>query len=428
GGLGVRMAEKKVDLFDGLVREQVTEIVAEADVLVWVVDCQDGVTPQDEEVASFLRQSGRPVVLAANKADNETMRAAAESDFAKLGFPRIVPTSCTHNHGVPRLLEAALPLAPSCRTVSEAVEEPFRIAVVGRPNVGKSSLVNRLLGAERVMVSDIAGTTRDAVDVPFVIRDGDESVSASLIDTAGLRRRRQVDSVVEFFSAARAQKAIRRSDVVLLILDATAPGTSQDRRIARLVVDAQKPCILLANKWDLASEEMKQKELVLRIRENMSFMKHAPVHAVCALSGYNFSGILEHVLMVREQMRVSIPTSLVNQFLQDIFMRTPPPAVGTKRFKVLYGTMVSNPPPRFVLFCNDPKICAANYLQFLENRLRDAFFPEAGLPLHVELRARKAPKGTENRRNAMAGEARKRREERQAIARRHARKKGWRKK
>jgi GTP-binding protein len=427
GGLGVGVREKRVDLFDGLIREQVARIVHDADAIVWVVDCQDGLTPQDEEVADLLREAGKPVAVAANKADNPSLRDVATAHFAATGFDAILPTSCTQNTGIGDLLTEVLQHLPPAAGLPERADSRLKVAVVGRPNVGKSSLVNRLFGSERVIVSDIAGTTRDAIDVPVDIDDGDETVPMTLIDTAGLRRRRQVDSVVEFFSVARAEKAIRRSDVVLFVTDAMEPGTAQDRRIARMVVDAGKPCIMLVNKWDLVSGRMKQKELAALIRNQLSFMQHAPMHFICATSGYNVDGILEHLLQVREQMQVKVPTSVLNQFLQDTLARTPPHSVGTRRLKVFYGTMVSTPPPKFVLFVNSRNACPANYLQFLENQLREAFFPQAGLPIRIELRERHSSEQT-GARKAAAGVHKRKVANKRANQRHNARRKGWRKK
>lgn len=427
GGLGIHPHERKgPDVFDGLIRDQVAAIVAEADALIWVVDCLDGMAPQDEQIREFMMQAELPVVLAANKADNGPLREGAVGEFAKLGVRDIVPTTCTHNQGMDELMRRVVDLIPV--VADPPADGGLRIAVVGRPNVGKSSLVNRIFGEERVMVSDIAGTTRDAVDVPVTLRDGDEEVPATFIDTAGLRPRSRVDTVVEFFSVSRAQSAIRRAHVVLLVIDATDPGTAQDRRIARMICDERKPCILLVNKWDLVKEGTKQRDFAAEIRSRMPFMQHAPMHVICALSGYNFSGILEHILALREQMQITIPTAVLNQFLQDTLARTPPSPVGNKRFKVFYGTMVGNPPPHIILFANSRAACPGNYLQFLENRLRDAFFPEAGLPIWLEVRERrKGDDPSDGARRAVRGIKAKKEETYQAKKRHTERRKGWRK-
>ncbi|MBN2450628.1 MAG: ribosome biogenesis GTPase Der [Lentisphaeria bacterium] len=429
GGLGVRLRETHgLDVFDGLIRDQVARIVEEATAVVWVVDCQTGLTPQDEEIAAFLRESRRPVFLAANKADNESLAEAAEGEFSPLGFEPVYPVTCSHNQGLGELL-AGLAAAVPAGGGDIGATEGLKLAVVGRPNVGKSSLVNRLLGDERVIVSEVAGTTRDAIDVPLVLTDGEENVHVTLIDTAGLRRRRQVDTVVDFFSMSRTEGAIRRSDAVLFLLDATAPATAQDRRIARLIQDARKPCIVVANKWDLLTGTgTRQRELQQTIRERMPFMAHAPIVVVCAASGYNLDALLDRVLAVREQMSVRIPTGVLNQFLQDTLARTPPSAVGGKRLKILYGTMVAHPPPHIVLFVNERKAFQSHYLQFLENRIREAFFPEAGLPIRLDVRQRQGTGGDRvGARRAAAGARQRQQAQTEARKRHSARRKGWRK-
>ncbi len=429
GGLGIRPHERKgPDVFDGLIRDQVAAIVAEADALIWVVDSLEGMASQDEEIREFMMQAELPIIIAANKADNIPLRENVAGEFAKLGVRDIVPTSCTHNYGVPELMRRVLNQIP---VVTEPLTQHggMRIAVVGRPNVGKSSLVNRVFGEDRVMVSDIAGTTRDAVDVPVILRDGDEEIPVTFVDTAGLRPRRSVDTVVEFFSATRSQSAIKRADVVLFVIDATDPGTAQDRRIARMICEEYKPCILLVNKWDLVQEGMKQRDLAAEIRRRMPFMQHAPMHFICALSGYNFSGIFDHLLTLRDQMQITIPTAVLNQFLQDTLARTPPSPVNNKRFKVFYGTMVGNPPPHIVLFANSRAALPPTYLQFIENRLREAFFPAVGLPIKLDVRQRREGDNPEDgtRRAARGAKARKEAQYKGKEGRKE-RSKGWRKK
>jgi GTP-binding protein len=429
GGLGLRPKEKKgADVFDGLIRDQVAAIVAEADALIWVVDCLEGMTPQDEEIRDFMMQSELPIVIAANKADNITLREDAATTFAALGVRELMPTSCTHNYGTGELMRRVLNHVP---VVSEPLTQKggVHIAVVGRPNVGKSSLINRVFGEERVIVSDIAGTTRDAIDVPVTLKGRDEEIPATFIDTAGLRKKRSVDTVVEFFSTTRTESAIRRADIILFVIDATDPGTAQDRRIAHIINSEYKPCILLVNKWDLVSGEKKQKEMIDEIRHAIPFMQHAPMHFICAVSGYNFAGIFDHILMLRDQMQVTVPTSVLNQFIQDTLARTPPTTVGNKRFKVFYGTMKGNPPPHIVLFANSKAACAPNYFRFLENRIRDAFFPEAGLPIKLEIRERRGEEDpTDGTRRALRGVKLRRDSERMANARHNQRRKGFRKK
>jgi len=406
GGLGTWNGDKKIDLFDGMIRDQVTEVLQEASCLIWVVNCLEGITPQDEEVGAFLRKSGKPLILCCNKADNKDLIQAVPALFGPLGVKEMHPTTCTHTHGIEDLLKGVASHLPEVEVTPEA-EKPLRIAVVGRPNVGKSSLVNALLGEDRMMVSDIAGTTRDSVDLPLVLhkKDGEE-LKITLVDTAGLRRKGQISTVVEFFSANRTELAIRSSDMVLFVLDSQEPCTTQERHIGRIISDARRPCIMLANKWDIIINEGNNKPKLFEdfVRNRTPYMAHAPILNISAKSGYNLESLFDHLKMVKDQMKVTVPTAVFNQFLQDILRRNPPSSVSNKRFKIFYGTMVHNPPPKFVLFVNDKKLCPKNYENYLENRLREAFFPQSGLPINLELRSREDPEGgNQGARAAAAG-------------------------
>ncbi|MDT8390897.1 MAG: ribosome biogenesis GTPase Der [Lentisphaeria bacterium] len=431
GGVGVFRDDRHVETFDGLIRDQVARVVAEADHVIWVVDSQDGVTPLDRELGLFLRESGRPVTLAANKADNVKLADSAAADFATLGAGQPMPITCTHGHGVEDLLETVLAALPA--TVGDGVEnvEGLKLAVVGRPNVGKSSLVNTLIGENRVIVSDIAGTTRDAIDIPIeIVDETGERVPFTLIDTAGIRRRRQVDNVVELFSSMRAENAVKRCDVAILVIDAQTPATSQDRRIARLIADARKPCILVANKWDLACETIKLKDLKSDLDHDMKFMSYATTVGISAKSGYNVDQVVEALMTIRDQMGMKIPTSIVNQFLQDVIARTPPPAgPGGKTMKLLYATMTDGACPHTVMFVNQKGLCPASYQSFLENRLRDAFFSEGGMPVWIELRSRRSTGDQRSgARTAAAGAQSVKTAARKSRARHNERRKGYRKK
>ncbi len=404
GGLGTWNGDKKIDLFDGMIREQVTEVLKDATCLIWVVNCLDGVTPQDEEVGAFLRKSGKPLLLCANKADNRDLVHGAPGQFAPLGVQEIFPTTCTHSHGIEALLRHLAEMLPEVPP-SQEEEKPLRVAVVGRPNVGKSSLVNRLLGENRMMVSDVAGTTRDAVDLPVVLKKDGEELPITLVDTAGLRRKGQISTVVEFFSANRTELAIRSSDMVLFVLDSQEPCTTQERRIGRIIADARRPCIMLASKWDLVTKAGNNKPKLFEdfVRDRMPYMAHAPILNISSVTGYNLNSLFDRLKMVKEQMHISVPTAVFNQFLQDLLQRNPPVSVNARRFKIFYGTMVHNPPPKFVLFVNDRKLCPKNYENFLENRLRDAFFPQSGLPINLELRNRQDPVERQGARAAASG-------------------------
>ncbi len=430
GGLGLFGDDRQVGLFDGLIRTQVEQLIGEADCLVWLVDARDGIVPLDREIAALLRQAGRPLILVANKADNAKLADAAMAEFATLGAGPALPVSCTHQAGFGDLLDQILANLPDDGIVPTSFDSGFKLAVVGRPNVGKSSLVNKLLGENRVIVSDLPGTTRDAIDVPITIVNGDERVPMTLIDTAGLRPRRRADSAVELFATMRSESAIKRCDVAVLVLDATEPGTAQDRRIARLIADQHKPCVIAANKWDLAGGTRKLKDLREELSLTLKFMDYAPVVGVSALSGYSLSQIVGQVLSIREQLGIRVPTAMVNQFLADVCGRTPPPAgPGGKHLKILYGTMAGNAPPHFVLFVNDRRLCPPNYLGFLENKLREAFFSAGGMPIRLDLRSRRETDGElSGTRQAAAGVQRRQQQEHQAKARHSQRHKGWRKK
>ena len=417
GGLGVFTDERHVHQFDDLIRAQVTSVIDEATHIIWMVDARDGVTPLDLEIGRLLKTHDCSVTLVANKADNTDLQDNCFSEFASLPLKASpIPVSCTHNLNIDTTIEACQKHLPATGMEPDLKEPGLKLAVIGRPNVGKSSLINKILGEERVIVSEIPGTTRDAVDIPIEIVTEEEKLPLTLIDTAGVRRRRQLDSVVEYFSVMRSENAIKRSDVAILVLDATAPATSQDRRIARLVADSGKPCIIVANKWDIASQEMKLKSLIAWLRREMAFMDYAPIYGVCAISGYNITRIMQHVLTIRDQMGIRIPTSVFNQFLQDVTQQTPPPSSGGKTLKIFYGTMTGNPPPEFTIFVNDPKRCAQSYRRFLVNRIRKAFFPEEGLPIRIKLRSRrKTGRRSSDKDKTVAGV--KRKERRQKTSR-----------
>lgn len=404
GGLGLFLDERgSRDQFDAEVRAQIEAVVREAARIIWILDVRAGVTPMDDEVARLLRQAERPVLVVGNKADNVEFEEAVRAEFSGLGFGEPQPLSCTQNRGVSEIMDWCVDGLQS--QPDESFHSGLNLAVVGRPNVGKSSFVNCLLGEDRVIVSSIPGTTRDAIDIPVEIVTDDDTVALTLIDTAGLRRRRQVDNVVELFSVMRAENAIRRGDIVLLMLDAANPATAQDRRIARLVADARKPCIILANKWDIAGARTKLRTLRKHIRTTMAFMDYAPIIGVCAVSGYNVKEVIEHLLELREQLDKSVPTAVFNQFIHDLVERTPPPNVGRKRLKIYYATMIEKTPPRFLVFVNDPGLCPRSYQAFLENSIRDTFYPELGLPVTVEMRARRTPvrQATDGKRQAVSG-------------------------
>ena len=394
GGLGMLSGEsRRVDVWDSRIARQVDVAIEDADVLILVANAQDGVVNLDEEVARRVRASGKPVLFAANKCDNPAL-VEQSVEFMKLGFPEVFPVSCLHRSGVEALLEAAIDRLPErehgdAEVTQEAnVAKKLNIAVVGRPNVGKSSLVNALLGEERVMVSDVAGTTRDAIDVDFMLRFRGGEHPATLVDTAGLRKQAKVDTVVEYFSVMRAKSAIDRADLVLFVLEASPDGvTAQDRRIAGLIQQSGRGCVLVANKYDLCRGECRMKRLETELRRSMPGMNYAPLVFVSAQDRWNLDVLLDCIAEVMEQLELKIPTGVLNRVIMDAFESHTPPVTGAAPLKLFYASMVGMAPPRILLFVNNPKYCAENYLAFLKNTVREAF-DLSGVPIEIELRER----------------------------------------
>jgi GTP-binding protein len=386
GGLGTLIGEKKnVDIWDKRISEQCESAIEGADILIFVCNIQDGIVSLDEEVAERLRTCGRKVIVAANKADNSGMEENVH-EFEAFGFNPIIPVSTLHRRNIGTLLDEVLQDIPQV-SISDLENEPFGIAVVGRPNVGKSSIINCLLGDDRVIVSDTAGTTRDSVDIDFSLEYRDEEIPAKLIDTAGLRKKAKVRDAVEMFSIMRTKEAIERARFVLFLIEAGDQGTTaQDRRIARLIEESGKACVVVANKLDTCKEH-KIPRLLERIRYTMPGMSYAPVVFTSAIENYGMEAMLDQIAQVMEQMEVRIPTSMVNRVISDAVERVSPPVVGVAPLKTYYSAMISTEPPRFLLFVNNPKYCAPNYLTYLRNALRSAF-DFTGLPIILELRAR----------------------------------------
>ncbi len=405
GGLGMLTGEsRRVDVWDSRIAAQVEVAVADADVLILVANAQEGLVPLDEEVARRIRSAGKPVLLAANKCDNPALTRDSV-DFARLGFEKVHPVSCLHRSGVNALIEEAIALLPVGESGGDSgmpvAGKPVNIAVVGRPNVGKSSLVNALLGEERVMTSDVAGTTRDAIDIDFTLRYRGENRPAVLVDTAGLRRTGKVDTVVEYFSVMRAKTAIERADLVLFVVEANPDGvTAQDRKISSMIQKSGKGCVVVANKFDLWKSEFKVRQLQEELRSTLPGMGYAPVVFVSAHDRSNLDGLLDQVAEVMEQLELKIPTGVLNRVLADAFETNTPPVITRTPLKLYYASMVGAMPPKVLLFVNNPKNCADHYLAFLKNKLRAAF-DLTGLPLELELRER--PKKVESIRREASG-------------------------
>ena len=396
GGIGATLD----DGFAEQVRTEADIAIDTADVILFVVDSRDGLTPIDQDLAAVLRQSGQPVILIANKIDTEKSDPLA-AEFSALGFGEPLRISAAHGRNFEDLrdqLDAAL--RPLEGPVGEEEPEedvnatPTKIAIVGRPNVGKSSMINAILNDERTIVSDVAGTTRDAVDIPYS-RDGRDYV---LIDTAGLRRRQQMDTSVEVFSAMRTEKSIRRADLCVLVIDAASGVVSGDRRIARLILDARKPCVLVLNKFDLYHPDAVYRDRIEQFREDMEddlfFLPYAPRIAISAKDRKHLGKVFKAIETVRSAAQAPVPTGVLNRLLRDSIERNPPPMKGNKRLKLLYATQKREdrqraiPVPEYLLFVNHTNLLSRTYERFLENQIREQFSME-GLPFVFTVKSRR---------------------------------------
>jgi GTP-binding protein len=366
------------------IRQQAEAAINEADVVVFLVDAKDGVTAADRDVADILRRSGRPVILAANKADNEARRQAA-LEFYELGLGEPYPISALHGTGTGDLLDAIVAEIPAVE--EEPATDAVHIAIVGRPNVGKSMLLNSLLQEERAIVSAIAGTTRDAVDTELRW----EGHNITLIDTAGIRRRGKVEAGVEKYSVMRAINAIERADVVLLVLDATAGITAQDAHVAGFILEAYKSVAVIINKWDAVEDKDSDSTVrfTAEVRDKLRFMDYVPILFVSALTRQRVSKILPLAMAVAAQRNVRIPTGELNRLFRDAMVAHPAPNRRGKQLKFLYATQAEVAPPTFVIFVNDKELVHFTYERFLENRIR-AVYPFEGTPLRLAFRSRDA--------------------------------------
>jgi GTP-binding protein len=362
------------------IRAQAQVAIAEADAIILMVDVIDGLVAGDEDVADVLRRSQKPLFLAANKADNQARREAAV-EFYALGLGDPYPISALHGTGTGDLLDDLVASFP----VQEAEEvEAIRIAIVGRPNVGKSSLLNKLLGQERAIVSEIPGTTRDAIDT-YLEWGG---VPIALIDTAGIRRRGRIERGLEQYSVLRALRAIQRTDVVLLLVDATEMVTAQDAHIAGYILEAARSVVVIVNKWDLVEKDTYTMiEYTQRIRADLKFLDYVPVLFISALTGQRVNKVLPTALRVQKARLVRISTSELNRIMMDTVARHSPPSKWGKRLKFYYATQAAVDPPTFVFFVNDTRLVHFSYERYIENQLRERFGFE-GTPLRLSFRKR----------------------------------------
>ncbi|MFP7169415.1 ribosome biogenesis GTPase Der [Terribacillus sp. 7520-G] len=364
------------------IREQAELAIEEADVIIFMVNGREGITGADEEVAKILFRSNKPVVLAVNKVDNPEMRDQIY-EFYSLGFGEPFPISGTHGLGLGDLLDAVVQHFPE-RAEMQEDEETIHFSLIGRPNVGKSSLVNALLNQERVIVSDVAGTTRDAVDSTFT-REGQDFV---IIDTAGMRKRGKVYETTEKYSILRALKAIERSDVVLVLINAEEGIIEQDKKIAGYAHDAGKAIVIVVNKWDtVESDEKKMKEFEDEIRAHFLYLDYAPIVFLSAKTKKRIHTLLPAILTASENHSKRIQTNVLNDVIMDALAMNPAPTYKGQRLKVLYATQVAVKPPAFAVFVNDPELMHFSYVRFLENRIREAF-GFTGTPIKIFPRRR----------------------------------------
>ena len=364
-------------------RQQAQIAMEEADVILFVVDGRSGLTTADEEVARILRSTKKPVILAVNKIDSP-QQAADSYEFYNLGLGEPIPISASNSLNLGDLLDAVVAAFPKEGEPDKEADE-ISIAVIGRPNVGKSSLVNALLGEERVIVSNIPGTTRDAIDTHFV-KDGTKFI---LIDTAGMRRKGKIDEPVERYSVMRSLRAIDRADVVLMVIDAVEGITEQDKKIAGYAHESGKGVVIVVNKWDIYPDKDDKSTLRFTedLRDEIGFLQYAPVLYTSALTTQRVQRVTELVKYVAEQQSMRIKTSVLNELIRDAVSINPRPAHKGRRLKILFMTQADIQPPKFIVFVNDPELMHFSYLRFLENKLRESFGFE-GTPLRLIVRGR----------------------------------------
>ena len=430
GGIGLLRREKANDVIVKAALEQVELAIEAANVIILVVNVQEGVVPLDREAAARLRHSGKPVLVAVNKVDTHRAETAA-SEFSELGFDQIFPVSAIHGEGIEPLMKSAMAVlevrSPESEVRSEAPNEPeqgdtdhasritppapLKLAIVGRPNVGKSSIINALTQSERVVVSPIPGTTRDSVDVPFEVITEGVRQSYLLIDTAGLRKTRSVDNSIEFFSVKRAEESIKRCDIAILVLDAEVGITEQDKKVADRIVEARRACIVVVNKWDLINDAVRKarvEEIDRRrtkesqrapnvmttlsefgewVQEHLFFLDYAPVIFTSAKSGFHLDRLLEAVRYVAAQLQQKVPTAILNRTLRDAVERRQPVSTRGHRLKFFYATQVRQAPPTFLLFVSRDELFSDQYKKYMADQMRRAFGYE-GCPIILAAKAR----------------------------------------
>jgi GTP-binding protein len=366
-----------------LIRQQAQLAIQDADVIIMVVDGREGVTAADREVAAILRRSEKPVIVAANKLESVKMWDGAY-EFYELAMGEVFPVSGQHGTGVGELLDGIVEALPFLAEEEEEDEDVTKVALLGKPNVGKSTLLNTLLGEERAIVSPIAGTTRDALDTELTW----EGEPFRLIDTAGIRRRGKIEPGVEKYSVLRAMKALQRADVALLLLDAIQGITNQDAHIAGMITEEDAGVIVLVNKWDaIEKDSFTINDYTAAIRQQLNFLPYVPLLFISAKSGQRVHQVLPLVQEVNESRHTRLPTAQLNKIMRDTVAKHAPPQKGGVRVKFFYATQVSVAPPTFVFFVNKPAFVHFSYQRYLENQLRE-YFPFTGTPIRLIFRAR----------------------------------------
>ena len=368
---------KTDDFMMNKIKEQAQVAIDEADVVIFLVDGKAGITGLDEDVANVLRKKDKKVVVAVNKIDNYMRDQENILEFYALGFEDVIGISGEHKINLGDLLDAVI--SKFDRKKEKSREEGLKIAVLGRPNAGKSSLVNKLLNEERSIVSDIAGTTRDSIDSSLKY-DGE---TYTLIDTAGIRKQSKIEDSIEYYSVLRAVKSIKRADVCVLMLDATELLTEQDKRVAGLIYDERKPIIIAINKWDLIEKDNTSvKKFTELVKADLPFLSYAPVITISALTGKRTINILEQAKFINEEYHKKITTGLLNQILSEMIAQNPVPTRKGRAVKINYATQVGEAPPRFVFFSNNPELIHFSYQRYIENKLRE-YFGFEGCPIDI---------------------------------------------
>ena len=369
-------------------RQQAEIAIQHATVILFVCDIKTGLTASDQEVANMLLRSQKPVVLAVNKMDQVGITNPDIYEFYNLGLGDPIAVSAVHGHGTGDLLDACMEYFPP-EDEEEEEDDVIKVAIIGKPNVGKSSLVNRILGEQRVIVSDMAGTTRDAVDSYFENQKG----KYLFIDTAGMRKKSKVDDRIEKFSVLRATMAIERADVCLILVDANEGVTEQDTKVAGLAHEAGKACIIVVNKWDAIEKDDKTMDHMRQdIRRDLSYMTYAPIVFISALTGQRVDRLFDLINYVNDQASLRITTGMLNTVLADATARVQPPTDKGRRLKIYYMTQIGIKPPHFVCFCNDAKLFHFSYQRYLENQIRSTFGLE-GTPVRLTIQQKSDKEG-----------------------------------